>query len=238
MIINILTLFPDFFESTLNVSILKKAQEKGLVKFNIVNIRDYATDKHQITDDRPYGGGSGMVMKIEPIDKALAFLQQENQTDKKRLTILTSAKGDLFSQEKAQNYSHLDELTIICGHYEGVDERVAENLVDEEIRIGDYVLTGGEPASLVMLDSIVRLLPGVLGNEESIADESHSEPGVLGYPQYTRPENYKGWKIPKILLRGNHQKIADWREQNKSAKPTGGQSESRSEREYPGVKKV
>ena len=163
MTINILTLFPEYFDSVLQTSMLKRAQDKGLVSFKVINIRDYAQDKHRVTDDRPFGGGPGMVMKVEPIALALESL---SVADKGRV-LLTSAKGRQFSQPVAQQLATLTSVTIICGHYEGVDERVAENLVDEEVRIGDYVLTGGEPAAAVMVDAITRLLPGVLGNEES-----------------------------------------------------------------------
>jgi tRNA (guanine37-N1)-methyltransferase len=212
MRIFILTLFPEFFETPLQASILKRAQENNAVEFTIVNIRDFATDKHKTTDDRPYGGGAGMVMKVEPIDLALQSIGQPNG---QRKTLLTSAKGRLFTQQLAQEYAHHDELVIICGHYEGVDERVADHLIDEEVRIGDYVLTGGEPAAVVMSDAVTRLLPGVLGNEESLEDESHSIPGQLAHPQYTRPENYQGWDVPKVLLQGNHKEIDEWRRQQK-----------------------
>jgi tRNA (guanine37-N1)-methyltransferase len=213
MRIHILTLFPEFFVSPLGESILKRAQQKEPsgktpLEINIVNIRDFTTDKHHTTDDHPYGGGAGMVMKVEPIDKALASLQY--QSEKKKI-ILTSAKGKLFHQQMAEEYAELDEITIVCGHYEGVDERVAEHLVDEEVRIGDYVMTGGEPAALVMIDAVTRLLPNVLGNEESIIHESHSAPGYLEHAQYTRPEEYKGWKVPEILLSGHHGEIEKWR---------------------------
>jgi tRNA (guanine37-N1)-methyltransferase len=210
MKISILTLFPEFFSSVLNESILKRAQAKNLVEFQVINIRDFATDKHQVTDDRPYGGGAGMVMKIEPIDKALQSLGVAKGNPETKI-ILTSAKGQAFTQQKAADYSQLKHLVIICGHYEGVDERVAENLVDEEVRIGDYVLTGGEPAAAVMTDAVTRLIPGVLGNEESNQDESHSEHGKLAHPQYTRPEEYQGWKVPEILLSGHEAKITEWR---------------------------
>lgn len=207
MKINILTLFPDYFKSIFAESILKRALENNLVSVNIVNIRDFATDKHKVTDDRPYGGGPGMVMKIEPIDLALQSLEQSENSK----TLLTSAKGKLFNQQKAIELSELEELTLICGHYEGVDERVAENLIDEEIRVGDYVLTGGEPAVAIIVDAVARLLPGVLGNEESNKGESHDEPGKAGYPQYTRPETYKNWSVPAVLLEGDHAKIESWR---------------------------
>ncbi len=209
MTINILTLFPEYFDSVLQTSMLKRAQDKGLVSFKVINIRDYAQDKHRVTDDRPFGGGPGMVMKVEPIALALESL---SVADKGRV-LLTSAKGRQFSQPVAQQLATLTSVTIICGHYEGVDERVAENLVDEEVRIGDYVLTGGEPAAAVMVDAITRLLPGVLGNEESNQDESHSSPGKLGHPQYTRPEEFRSWKVPEILLGGHHKLIEEWRAQ-------------------------
>ena len=211
MQIVILTLFPEYFTSVLSESILKRAQAKELVRIKVINIRDFATDKHQVTDDRPFGGGPGMVMKVEPIDLALQSLEPvEHQR-----VVLTSAKGALYTQQTATQYAQLDRLVIICGHYEGVDERVVEHLIDEEIRIGDYVLTGGEPAAAVMVDSVARLVPGVLGNEASNQGESHSEPGVLGYPQYTRPEEYRGWKVPEVLLGGDHKKITEWREQQR-----------------------
>lgn len=212
----ILTLFPEFFSSPFSSSILKRAQmEKdntlSKIEINIVNIREFATDKHKVTDDHPYGGGPGMVMKVEPIDLALESVKK-NAKGNSRI-ILTSAKGQLFTQQKAVEYSQLDELIIICGHYEGVDERVAEHLVDEEVRIGDYVMTGGEPAGIVMVDAVARLLPGVLGNEQSAIEESHSTPGYLEHPQYTRPEEYKGWKVPEILLSGHHAKIDEWKKE-------------------------
>lgn len=241
MLINILTLFPQTFSGPFQESILKRAQNPELhnntppLEIRLVNIRDFATDKHHITDDRPYGGGAGMVMKIEPIDKALQALkspdtstppgeniklseqrnmireglQKSHPTSK---IILTSAKGRLFTQQVAQEYAQLDELTIICGHYEGVDQRVADHLIDEEVRIGDYVLTGGEPAAIVITDAVARLLPGVLGNDQSAIKESHSTPGYFEHPQYTRPEDYKGWKVPEILLSGHHGEIEKWRD--------------------------
>jgi tRNA (guanine37-N1)-methyltransferase len=189
---------------------IKKAQEKGAIVFNIIDIRDFATDSHQTTDDRPFGGGPGMVMKIEPIDLALHGLGLTKDTENKKI-VLTSAKGKMFDQNIAKDYSKLEELVLICGHYEGVDERVSENLIDEELRIGDYVLTGGEPAVAVVLDAVTRLLPDVLGNQESHLDESHSVPGKLGHPSYTRPSEYKGMKVPEVLLTGDHQKIDQWR---------------------------
>ncbi len=210
MQINMLTLFPDFFSSALQTSILKRAQSKDLVQLKLVNLRDFTTDKHQTTDQRPFGGGPGMVLMVEPIDRALAALGVAKGQPGK-LIVLTSAKGELFQQANAHAWSQLEELTIICGHYEGVDERVAEHLVDQEVRIGDYVLTGGEPAALVMLDATVRLLTGVLGNPASNAGESHSQPGFFAHPQYTQPRDYKGWSVPEVLLSGDHQRIEEWR---------------------------
>jgi tRNA (guanine37-N1)-methyltransferase len=212
MIINFLTIFPDYFSNVLSSSILKRAKEKKVVDYQIINLRDFAQDKHQTTDDRPFGGGPGMVMMIEPIDLALKSLKQRKGGDNKKI-ILTSAKGALFNQQKAENWSELDELTIICGHYEGVDERVAQYLVDEEVRIGNYVLTGGEPAAAVMSDAVVRLLPGVLGNEQSNLDESHSQPGLAGESQYTRPAKYKNWDVPEVLLSGDPKKINAYKKQ-------------------------
>lgn len=216
MKLSILTLFPEFFISSLEVSIIGRAKKTGLVDIQVINIRDFAQDKHRTTDDRPFGGGSGMVMKIEPINLALKSLNLDRLDKSDVKIILTSAKGKLFNQGKAENYSKLKHLVIICGHYEGVDERVSQNLIDEEIRIGDFVLTGGEVACSVMIDSVVRLIPGVLGNPESLEGESHSQQGIMGYPQYTRPEDYEGLKVPEVLLSGNHRQITNWREQNRS----------------------
>lgn len=228
MKINILTIFPEYLTSPFATSIIKRAVIANSVTINILDIRKFATDKHNLTDDRPFGGGPGMVMKIEPIDLALKSLGvQKNQLDKSQgsepstypelnsKTILTSAKGLLFNQKVATDYSTLKELTIICGHYEGVDERVAKNLVDDEVRIGDFVLTGGEAAALIISDAVIRLLPDVLGNEESNKGESHSELGKSGFPQYTRPQNYNDWEVPDVLLTGDHKKISDWREDQK-----------------------
>ncbi len=214
MQINVLTLFPSFFTSPLSESILKRAQQADKVNYRIINIRDFANDKHQTTDDRPFGGGPGMVMMVEPIHKALLSLGVEkNQPNS--LILLTSAKGASFTQQSAGEWAKLEKLTIICGHYEGVDERVAANLIDVEVRIGDYVLTGGEPASLVMLDAVTRLVPGVLGNDSSNVDESHTTPNQLGYPQYTRPETYADWVVPSVLMSGNHRDITAWRHAQK-----------------------
>lgn len=215
MQINFLTIFPEYFNNILNSSILKRANQKNFVKYQVINIRDFARDKHQSTDDRPFGGGPGMVMMIEPIDLALhSFGLKKGEKEKK--IILTSAKGKLFSQKTASQWSKLKELTIICGHYEGVDERVAKYLVDEEVRIGNYVLTGGEPAAAVMTDAVVRLLPGVLGNQDSGLDESHNREGVAGPAQYTRPASYQDWRVPEVLLSGDPKKISAYKKQSRS----------------------
>ncbi len=210
---NILTLFPEYFQTPLKTSILDRARQSGQVQYNLIDIRDFAADKHRVTDEPPYGGGPGMVMKVEPIDKALQSLNVK-PGQKNRIIILSSAKGQLFTQQKAQSWSQYQEVTIICGHYQGVDDRVAQHLVDQEIRIGSYVLTGGEPAALVMADAVTRLLPGVLGNEDSLKQESHTQPGIAGYPVYTRPEKYKDWSVPSVLLSGDHQAIKKWRQQH------------------------
>jgi tRNA (guanine37-N1)-methyltransferase len=214
MKIIIFTLFPQFFDSVLKTSILGRALRNQNLIVEVVNIRDFTNDKHQTTDDRPYGGGPGMVMKVEPIHAALIKYKFKKGTAKEKI-ILTSAKGLVFTQALAREWQTLDRIAIICGHYEGVDERVAQHLVDEEIRIGDYVLTGGEPAAAVMVDAVSRLIPGVLGNESSNVGESHEIPGELGHPQYTRPEKYQDWSVPAELLTGHHKNIDIWRKNQK-----------------------
>jgi tRNA (guanine37-N1)-methyltransferase len=216
MTISILSLFPQMFTGPLSESIVKRAVEKKIVEIDLLNIRDFTEDKHHTTDLPPYGGGPGMVMMVEPIAKALERCkEQKTVSNETRKVVLLSAKGTLFSQKKAQEFAKLDHLILICGHYEGVDERVAENLIDEEIRIGDYVLTGGELPAMVIADSVIRLQPGVLGDDTSSHDESHSEEGILEYPQYTRPADYNGWKVPDVLLGGHHAEIEKWREEQK-----------------------
>lgn len=220
MLINILTLFPEYFASSLASSMLKRAAVTEAVTYRVIDIRQFAADKHKVTDDRPFGGGPGMVMKIEPIAAALDSITQSLPSDAVHKIVLLSAQGALYTQQTARQYAQLDVLTLICGHYEGVDERVAAHLVDDEIRIGDYVLTGGEPAASVIVDSVVRLQPGVLGNDQSTAGESHEVPGRLGYPQYTRPADYNGWRVPEVLLGGDHAQIAQWREENRKVEPS------------------
>ncbi len=209
MLIDVLTLFPRIIEAPLQQSLLKKAQEKNLVEVRIKDIREFALDKHKTADDVPFGGGAGMVMKPEPICLALDEVLKTN-TDKKVTILLTSPQGAKFTQKKALDLSKLTHLIIICGHYTGVDERVRLLYPVEEISIGDYILTGGESAALVIIDATVRLLPGVLGNFAAAEKDSFYS-GLLGYPQYTRPQIFRGLEVPEILVSGDHKKIALWR---------------------------
>ena len=211
MQIHILTLFPQMFQVPFDISIFKRAVDHKLVRVNIHNIRDYTHDKHHTVDDYAYGGGAGMVLKPEPIFEAVESIKSEiDLKEGKGPIILLTPQGRLFSQEIALELSKYSHLILICGHYEGVDERVHEHLVTDEISIGDYVLSGGELAAMVIVDAVVRLLPGVLGSEASALDDSHTT-GLLEYPQYTRPEVYRGWAVPEVLLSGNHAQIAKWR---------------------------
>jgi tRNA (guanine37-N1)-methyltransferase len=213
MKIDILTIFPAMFKSPFAESIVKRAIDNHIVTLNLYDLRHWAQDERGTVDDRPYGGGPGMLMLVEPIDRALKDLKRSSdQAIKRSKTILTSARGIPFTQGKAQELSHLDHLILIAGHYEGVDQRVSDHLIDEEISIGDYVLTGGELPTMVMVDAIVRLLPGVVGDPNSLVEESHQNPGILEYPQYSRPEKYGDWSVPPVLLSGDHQKIKDWRQ--------------------------
>lgn len=205
MKITILTLFPEMVEPLINSSILKRAQEKKLVKFEIVNFREFSTNKHKTVDDTPYGGGSGMVLSVEPIYYALESLEKPNHK------ILLSPQGTKFDQNKAKQLLEEEHLTFICGHYEGFDERVLE-FVDEEISLGDFVMTGGEIAALAMIDSIVRLIPGVIGSQESFEKDSFYD-GLLDYPQYTKPREFRGLEVPDVLLSGDHAKIEKWRQE-------------------------
>lgn len=229
MTFHIITIFPNIFNSYFNESILKRAQKNNLINIKIHNLRDWTDDKHKTVDDAPFGGGAGMIMKVEPLFKALQSIKapfnKVGRGDLNSKTILLSAKGKTWNQQLAKKYSKLNDIILICGRYEGVDERV-KKFVDEEISIGDYVLTGGEIGAMAIIDSIARLLPEVLGNSESAKNESHSTPGVLEHPQYTRPEVFttpfnkggkgdfkkiKSYRVPKELLSGNHKKIAAWR---------------------------
>lgn len=215
----ILTIFPDIFSSYINEAILKRAQNKKIISFKIHNLRDWTIDNHRTVDDSPYGGGAGMLMKIEPLYKALKDIKKSsakiNKTKKK--IILMSASGKKWTQAMAQKYSKLSNIIFICGRYEGVDARL-NNFIDEEISVGDYVLTGGELPALTIIDSVTRLIPGVLGNSESVIEESHSENGFGEYPQYTRPDVFrvgsKKYQVPEILLSGDHKKINEWRKKN------------------------
>jgi tRNA (guanine37-N1)-methyltransferase len=206
MRVDILTLFPNIFSGPFEESIIKRAREKGLIEIRVVNIRDYTTDKHRTADDRPFGGGPGMVLKPEPIFAAVEELKGEGRAR----VILTTPQGRLFTQDYARDLAKEDHIIIICGRYEGVDERVREALVTDAISIGDYVLTGGELAAMVIVDAVARLIPGVLGNEDSITEDSFWR-GLLGYPQYTRPASFRGMRVPDVLLSGNHAMIARWR---------------------------
>ncbi len=212
---DILSVFPEMFSSPLQTSLLKKAQEKGLIDVRLWDIRHYAEDKHRMTDDAPYGGGGGMVMKVEPIDRALAAVAP---APGETLVILLTPQGETFNQQMAEQLSRYERLVLVCGHYEGVDERVREYLVEKEVSIGDYILTGGELSALVLVDAVSRLIPGVLGNSESAACDSFSM-GLLEYPHYTRPGSYRGWDVPEVLLSGNHAEIELWR-RKKSLKRT------------------
>jgi tRNA (guanine37-N1)-methyltransferase len=205
--IDILTLFPDICRAPLGESIMKRAQENGIVDLQIHNLRDWTTDKHHIVDDAPFGGGQGMVMKPEPIFAAVEDLR--NQASR---VVLMSPAGDRFDQQMATQLSQEPHIIIVCGHYEGVDHRVIEHLVDLEISIGDYILTNGAIAAVVLVDAIVRLLPGALGHEQSAVDDSFNH-GLLEAPQYTRPAEFRDWKVPEVLLSGNHAEIANWRKE-------------------------
>jgi tRNA (guanine37-N1)-methyltransferase len=204
---DILSVFPEMFVSPFQFSLLKKAQERGIIEIGLHNIRDHAFDKHRMTDDAPYGGGCGMVMKVDPIDRALADVKRESE---RSVVILMTPQGERFGQPMAAELASFSQIILICGHYEGVDERVRQYLVDREISIGDYILTGGELSAMVVVDAVSRLIPGVLGNSESTASESFAM-GLLEYPQYTRPAEYRGWKVPDVLVSGNHRQIDLWR---------------------------
>ncbi len=210
MRIDILTLFPPLFEAPFGFGIFKRAIDNGLVNINLVDIRDYTHDKHHTADDYPYGGGAGMVMKPEPIFEAVEAIKEKLDDKGESLpVILLTPQGRLFSHKIAQELAQHQHIVLICGHYEGVDERVIEHLATDTISIGDYVLTGGELPAMVVADAVLRLIPGVLGSEESPLDDSHAS-GLLEYPQYTRPADFRGWQVPDILLSGNHAQIAKW----------------------------
>ncbi|KOO46629.1 tRNA (guanosine(37)-N1)-methyltransferase TrmD [Priestia koreensis] len=208
MRIDVLSLFPEMFSGVLGESIVKKAQEKEAVEIHTVNFREYSTNKHQNVDDYPYGGGAGMVLTPQPIFDAIEEVTKEAV---KPRVVLMCPQGERYTQKKAEELAKEDHLIFICGHYEGYDERIREHLVTDEISIGDYVLTGGELGAMVVIDSVVRLLPEVLGNEDSAMKDSHST-GLLEHPHYTRPSDFRGMKVPDVLLSGDHKKIAEWRD--------------------------
>ena len=212
MKIDILTLFPEICRAPLSESMMQRAQDNKFVDLRIRNLRDWTTDKHHIVDDAPFGGGQGMVMKPEPIFAAVEELQKSAISNQKSKIILMSPGGRRLDQKLATELSKESHLIVICGHYEGVDHRVIDHLVDLEVSIGDYVLTNGAIAAVVLVDAVVRLLPGVLGHEQSAQDDSFSA-GLLEAPQYTRPAEFRGWKIPEALLSGNHAEIAKWRKE-------------------------
>lgn len=208
MRIDVLTLFPNMFSGVFNESILKRAKEIGSVQYNVVNFREYANNKHNTVDDYPYGGGAGMVLKPEPIFNAVESIKEDTKSTPR--VILLCPQGERYTQKKAEELAKEAHLLFICGHYEGYDERIREHLVTDEISIGDFVLTGGELGAMVVIDSVVRLLPGVLGNEESPVQDSFST-GLLEHPHYTRPAEFRGMKVPDVLLSGNHKLIDEWR---------------------------
>jgi tRNA (guanine37-N1)-methyltransferase len=208
MWIDVLCLFPEMFVSPLGQATIRRAEEKGLVHVAVHNIRDFTHDKHRTVDDYPYSGGPGMVLKPEPIFEAVEKIVEQSGTDGGPVVLL-SPQGRTFTQQIARGMSGCSNLVLICGRYEGVDERVREHLVTDEISIGDYVLSGGELAAMVVIDAVVRLIPGVLGSPVSADRDSHRD-GLLEYPQYTRPEVYRGWQVPAVLLSGNHSEIAQW----------------------------
>jgi tRNA (guanine37-N1)-methyltransferase len=218
---HIITIFPEIFEKYFEVGVMGRAVKEGRIKLKFYNLRDYSKDKHHKVDDTPYGGGPGMVISVEPIYYCLEDIknkiksEEENFSEKNIKTVLLSAKGVQFNQKKAVQYSsEVDHLILICGRYEGVDERVAENLIDEEISIGEYILSGGEIPAMAVIDSVARLIPGVLGNKESLQQESFNlnlDKGKFDFPVYTKPEKFNNWRVPKVLLSGNHGEIEKWR---------------------------
>ncbi len=208
MKIDILTLFPDMFTGPFSESILKRAQEKHIVTIDIHNLRRWAIDKHKTVDSPPYGGGAGMIIRVDVVDRAIQSLRSNDSK-----IILLDTKGPIYNQQTATSLSTQKHVIFIAGHYEGLDHRIHEHLVDQVISIGEYVLTGGELPIMVVVDSLIRLLPGVVGNPASLIEESYQQPGQNEYPQYTVPADYNGWKVPEVLLSGHHQNIKDWRKQ-------------------------
>ncbi len=210
MRIDVLTLFPEMFTGPLEYSIIKRARQAGVVKVHLVNFRDWARDKHHTVDDTPFGGGPGMVLKPEPVFDAVEALRSSQEAAGP--LIYLSPKGEPLTQRLVKDLAALPALTLLCGRYEGLDQRVVDHLVDREVSVGDYVLSGGEPAAIVVLDAVVRLLPGALGDDQSTEDESFND-GLLEYPQYTRPAEFRGWNVPEVLLSGHHEAIRRWRKE-------------------------
>ena len=215
MVFHVLTIFREFFQGPFDHGVVARARKHGHIDIRLLNLRDYTSDSHCTVDDRPFGGGEGMVLKVEPIDKALKVVRS-SWVDRKTRTVLLSAQGELFNQAVASRLATYDEIALVCGRYEGVDERVSTHLVDEELSVGNFVVTGGEWAAGIVIDSVARLLPGVLGNEasshqESFAPNREGTVGILDFPQYTRPARYSEWDTPDILLGGHHEKIRRWR---------------------------
>ena len=207
---HIVTIFPDFFAGPFAHGVLHRAQVDGLLDISIHDLRNWTYDRHRTVDDRPFGGGEGMLLKPQPVFEAVEAILPERRADAK--VVLLSAQGRRFTQALAREYAGLSELLLLCGRYEGIDERVASHLVDDEVSVGDFVLSGGELAAALIVDAVARLVPGVLGNEDSSLNESFSEPeGLLDCPQYTRPAEFRGWKVPDVLLGGNHEEIKRWR---------------------------
>jgi len=216
---DIITIFPKIFKNYFNESIIKKAQNRGLLKINIHNLRDFSNDKRKRVDARPFGGEIGMVLKVEPIFKAVSILTKIKKTNKKKKVILFTPRGKKFNQKLAYQFSKLDQLILICGRYEGVDERVAKHITDIELSVGNYDLMGGELPAMLLIETVSRLVPGVLGKPELLKQRITKEKGFIEYPQYTRPEIFetpdnKKWKVPKVLISGNHKKIAEWRKKH------------------------
>ena len=209
---HIVTIFPEFFRGPFEHGVIQKAREAGLIEIQVHDLRTWTYDRHRTVDDRPFGGGEGMLLKAAPIFEAVEAIHAMGpERSEGTKVVLLSAQGKKFDQAKAREFSELKELLLICGRYEGVDERVAEHLADEELSIGDYVLSGGELAAAVVVDAVARLQAGVLGNETSSVDESFGEAGLLDWPQYTRPAEFRGWKVPEVLIGGNHEEVRKWR---------------------------
>ena len=219
MIFHVLTIFPEFFRGPFEHGVVERARKAGLISIQVHDLRNWTRDRHRTVDDRPFGGGEGMLLKAEPLFEAVESIWPDRKEDRKgkgdplRRVVLLSAQGRRFNQALAREWAGCAELLLICGRYEGVDERVAEHLADEEVSIGDYVLSGGELAAAVVIDTVARLKEGVLGNEDSAVHESFTEGGLLDCPQYTRPAEFRGWRVPEVLLGGNHDEIRKWRRQ-------------------------